>query len=300
MRRDRQCACFDPHVGEGIARGAAGDLGEPAREQGAAFFEPAVRGVRHGNRQRARGAHALEQGGRDELILDRPPLPAALNADVAGAQPVAQRQQCRDFPGSPVGNLPGQHRTAPAGFEESDRQAAWPGLAVALVDVAEHLHGAQRAGRGRECTKAEGIQEGRPEPVQHRPSAGCKRGEVGFVRAHQPARFRHTAGEALPSDRGFHRFQRIAARRLGGEQGVTELGEYRRTLSLIARALRSTASALRPVTLNVTFTGFLFVMCLRSVPTRTYLMAAARPLPFPGLGLKASNVQLALPGASVN
>ena len=74
----------------------------------------------------------------------------------------------------------------------------------------------------------------------------------------------------------------------------------RSRLSLPLRILRSTASALRPVTLNVTFTGFLFVMCLRSVPTRTYLMAAARPLPFPGLGLKASNVQLALPGASVN
>src|SRR3954464_1071567 len=79
---------------------------------------------------------------------------ATLPSPIKGepAQPVSPSEPARPFHASPLG----QHRTAPAGFEESDRQAARPGPAVALVDVAEHLHGAQRAGRGRERTKAEG------------------------------------------------------------------------------------------------------------------------------------------------
>ena len=74
-----------------------------------ARYAAAVAGAATGSGPASR--MAANSGGRDQLVFDGAPLPAALDPDVAGAQPVAQSQQCRRLPDSAL-ELPSAPSTA--------------------------------------------------------------------------------------------------------------------------------------------------------------------------------------------
>jgi hypothetical protein len=105
---------FDSDVFEPVCRGFGRHLGEAPFQQSAALGKILFGGCRRRDGQRSGLAHRGEQGGRNQLVFDGAPLPAALDPDVAGAQPVSQCQQGRRLPGS---------CSAPSGLSTASRQA---------------------------------------------------------------------------------------------------------------------------------------------------------------------------------
>lgn len=109
------------------------------------------------------------------MVLDGAPLPAALHPDVAGAQPVAQREQGGSLPDATVLGVAGaaavQHRVAPGWPEKAGWQALWPLPAAAAVGDLQQLHRAQRRRRGGHGAELEGVEEQGAEPVQHGPGS---------------------------------------------------------------------------------------------------------------------------------
>ncbi len=154
-RCDLQLCAADPDLGQRVAFGLVGDLRQPAAEPVSAVLQVSRGRCGCSDGQLAVPAHALKDGRRHELVLDGAPLPAALDPDVARPQPVAQREQGRHLPGSPVRTGGRQHDIAPGRLEKPDRQAVRPVLAAAAVDGGEDLGRAQRADRGRHGAEAE-------------------------------------------------------------------------------------------------------------------------------------------------
>jgi hypothetical protein len=101
-RRDFQFLALDANVLQLIRRRVRGDFGKPSLQERLAFREIRSRGRRRRDRQRPGFAHGGEQRRRDQLLFNGAPLPAAFDPDVAGAQPIAQSQQCRRFPDAAV------------------------------------------------------------------------------------------------------------------------------------------------------------------------------------------------------
>jgi hypothetical protein len=99
-RRDLQFVAFDLHVVQPVGGRFSGDLGEAPLQQRAPLGEVLLGGCRRRDGEWSGLAQSGEQSGRDQLILDGAPLVAALDPDVAGAQPVAQREQGGSFPNS--------------------------------------------------------------------------------------------------------------------------------------------------------------------------------------------------------
>ena len=104
-RRDFQLIAFDSDVFEPVCRGFGRHLGEAPFQQSAALGKILFGGCRRRDGQRSGLAHRGEQGGRNQLVFDGAPLPAALDPDVAGAQPVSQCQQGRRLPGSALATI---------------------------------------------------------------------------------------------------------------------------------------------------------------------------------------------------
>ena len=77
-RADLQLVAADPHVLQGVCLGLGIHLRQASFQQGAAFGQVLLRGLRHGDGQRPSLAHGREQRRRDQLVLDGAPLPAAL------------------------------------------------------------------------------------------------------------------------------------------------------------------------------------------------------------------------------
>ena len=166
--------------------------------------------------------------GRDELVLDGPPLPAALDPDVAGAQPVAQREQGRDLPGAPSaapGRRPAPRRARPGG--ESGRQAASATFGRRCVDVAQQPR--RRAGSP--------AAAGTARSGRRRGTAGPSRCSTGQARAASAgrsvlsgrapgARLRRRSRPASPSRRRLRPLRpRSAPLSLASISAVAELGE---------------------------------------------------------------------------
>jgi hypothetical protein len=102
---------------------------------------------------------AAKSAGGMELVLDGAPLPAALDPDVAGTQPVAQGEQRGRFPDPAPGVTGVPHRVAPSGAQEGGGRAARPPLAAARVGRPQRLDRTQRRGRGRHRPQPEGVEE---------------------------------------------------------------------------------------------------------------------------------------------
>ena len=190
-------------------------------------------------------AHGGEQGGRDELILDGAPLPAALDPDVAGAQPVAQREQggASQVRRSAIFPRPAPRRARRT--EESDRQAARPsaGRRWHRRRAASRRRAAWRPRPGRRGSGRHRGRSGRAgaAPARRGPRAPAGRPCPAAPGARPPRRCA-PAGPSRPL--GDRRFQ---GRRLPSLAAISAAPSWanRRTLSLIARALRSSASSSR-------------------------------------------------------
>lgn len=173
-------------------------------QQGAAPGQVLLRGHGHGDRQRPSLAHGGEQRWRDELVLDGPPLPAALHPDVAGAHPVAQREQGGGLPDAAVFCVAVaaavQHRVAPGRAQEAGRQVLRPLAAAAAVGRLQQLHRVQRRRRGGHGAELEGVEEQGAEPVQHGPGARGQRRQVHLVRAGQALGLGDAGRQPLPID----------------------------------------------------------------------------------------------------
>lgn len=104
QRRHLHLTAPDAHVLKSIGGRLRSDLGEAPVKERASLREVFLRCRRHGDGERSGLAHRDEQRGRDELVLDGAPLPAALHPDVPRAQPIAQREQRRRLPGPAVGD----------------------------------------------------------------------------------------------------------------------------------------------------------------------------------------------------
>ena len=226
--RDRQLAVLDPDVFERARCGFAVDLRQAPIQQRAAFGEVLLRGRGHGDGQRPGVAHSGEQGGRDELVLDGAPLPAALDPDVARAQPVAQGEQGGGLPGASVlhgADVAHAHDgVAPGRSQERGGQALRPSPAV-VVCAAQQFDRAQRRGRGGHGAQPERAEEQRAEPVQHGPGTRGEGGQVHLVGARQALGFGDTGSQLVPADRGRHRPVQVRAALLGLDQRGAQLGE---------------------------------------------------------------------------
>jgi len=120
-RRDFQLIAFDSDVFEPVCRGFGRHLGEAPFQQSAALGKILFGGCRRRDGQRSGLAHRGEQGGRNQLVFDGAPLPAAHDPDVAGAQPVSQCQQGRRLPGSALGTIRAQHGFTPGWAKKACR-----------------------------------------------------------------------------------------------------------------------------------------------------------------------------------
>ena len=172
-RRDLQLVAFDPDVLQRVRRGFGVDLAHAPFQEGAAFGQVFLSGCRHSDRQGPGLPHGGEQGGRNELVLDCAPLPAALDPDVPGAQPVAQCEQGGGLPSAAMlgarfaAAVP--HGVPPGRTEETGWQAFRPFPAAGAICLMQQLDRAQRCRGGGHGTELEGIEKHRTKPVQHRP-----------------------------------------------------------------------------------------------------------------------------------
>jgi hypothetical protein len=162
------------------------DFGEAPRQQGASLGEVLFGCCRCCNGERSGLAHRREQSGSKQLILDRAPLPAALDPDVTRAQPITQRQQGGRFPNPALGTV-AQDGFAPSRPEKAGRQAARPFSAATFINRVLCLDRPEPRRGGRKGMKAERSKKQRPETVQNRPSARAEGREIRFVRTRKAA-----------------------------------------------------------------------------------------------------------------
>ncbi len=178
---------------------------------------------RHGHRQGARLAHGGEQGRRQQLVFDRTPLPAAFDPDVAGPQPVTQREEGGGLPGAAMLDLAlpfaAQDRVAPSRSEEAGRQALRPCPTAAGIAVPQRLGCPQRGCAGRDGTESEGGEEDRAEPMQHRPGPARQRVQIRLLRAGQPLGLDDAGGQPVPAHGRRHGFVEVGLLLLRRDQG---------------------------------------------------------------------------------
>jgi hypothetical protein len=210
-RRDLQLPALDADVLQFVRRGLRGDFGEPPRQKRLPFGQ-VCRGRRwRHDRQRPGFAHRGEQWRRDQLVFHSAPLPAAFDPDVAGAQPVAQRQQRRCFPGAAFQLPRAPDRLAPGRPEEAGWRVAGPLSRAARIDFAQQLDRAERCGRGWNGSELECAEEQRAEPMEHWPGARGEGGQIGFVGTRQAFGFLDIARKLVPADRRGDRFVEVRA-----------------------------------------------------------------------------------------
>lgn len=101
-RADGETLVVEGGVGDGIGRGRLSERLQPSIERCGAFLAPCIEAVGHGEPQTLLGAHEVEGRPRQQIILEATPGAAALDPDVAGAQPVAQMDKNRDLPGADI------------------------------------------------------------------------------------------------------------------------------------------------------------------------------------------------------